>query len=825
MDLADFLDHELFPTLWDRLPAAFPEFGWVRRGRYYVATQEAATRSLPGAPRPDRVWAYEDSPFGLKIHGGEFVTWLAYVARGHALRGSDFVEAVRQLCERAGLPMPETPRSPQELQQVAAAARRAELLEAFLAQAMAALVADPQGPAGQYLQARGLPPESWGPAELGVCPPCEQTQAALGARGYGLEEIREAGLLPPAFDQGQALINQWPGRLVGGWRGRGGRLENLWARDLSGEAAPERKYLMLRGGSKAVPYGLHGAQSRDLVVVEGFLDCLQARLALGSPQGAPDPHPVAIGGGLLSAEQVAALEAFRPQSVTLNLDYDGPGGAGTEATLQTAQRLAGVGFRAYVVDPVYMADNGNVEAKVDPDSFIRRHGPDAYRALLDSAVPAAVYTADALLDRYDLTTHRGRDAALAALLPYHAGLRDERDRQAVWERAAPRLQYAPETLAALSARFAQQQQTAALQRDLLRSLERTLREVREGRQSPQAAVAALAGELQGLQGRALGEEADVFGVAELLERLARAPAGLPSGWEPLDRLEVRFHPGELAVIGGRTGHGKTTALLGLALNWRQYAPTGRVLLYSFELPPEAVLLKLLTMLVAQQGPGYSYYQLRELLRRPRGPEGYPAAVEAGLAALAEVTAGLTVCYRPAWNAGELAAHALRLGTQGPVKAVLVDYLQLVSPPPGSYDRRDIEVSQVARRLKALAVELECPVVAAAQIGRQAIPAGQAIPGGAFGERAVREAIRRRRPQLHHLREGGSEQEADLVLGLLCYRADYLEEREEVSAEERSAPGPLEVLVLKNRFGELGTARLVLEGRTGVMREPVVGEEW
>ncbi|NPV49120.1 MAG: hypothetical protein HPY69_19425, partial [Armatimonadetes bacterium] len=324
MDLADFLDHHLFPTLWDRLPSAFPEFGWTRRGRYYVATQEAATRSLPGAPRPDRVWAYQDSPFGLKIHGGEFVTWLAYVARGHPLRGSDFLEAVRQLCERAGVPFPETPRSPQEVQQASAAARRAELLEAFVALAVGALAADPEGPAGRYLESRGLPPESWGPAELGVCPAFEQTQAALGSRGFGLEEIREAGLLPPAFDHGQALINLWPGRLVGAWRGRGGRLQNLWARDLSGEAAPERKYLMLRGGSKAVPYGLHGAHSRHLVVVEGFLDCLQARQALLGRDGAPDPHPVAIGGGLLSAEQVAALEAYRPLSVTLNLDYDGP---------------------------------------------------------------------------------------------------------------------------------------------------------------------------------------------------------------------------------------------------------------------------------------------------------------------------------------------------------------------------------------------------------------------------------------------------------------------------------------------------------------------
>ena len=163
---------------------------------------------------------------------------------------------------------------------------------------------------------------------------------------------------------------------------------------------------------------------------------------------------------------------------------------------------------------------------------------------------------------------------------------------------------------------------------------------------------------------------------------------------------------------------------------------------------------------------------------------------------------------------ELCAHARGVGERQAVGAVLVDYLQLVRPPEGQYDRRDIEVSQVARRLKALAVELNCPVVAAAQIGRQAAQQSERVPAGDFNSEAVRDAIRRRRPQLHHLREGGSEQEADVVLGLLNYRADYLEDQERTDPQERNRPGPLEVLVLENRFGELGLATLILEGPDG-----------
>jgi replicative DNA helicase len=136
---------------------------------------------------------------------------------------------------------------------------------------------------------------------------------------------------------------------------------------------------------------------------------------------------------------------------------------------------------------------------------------------------------------------------------------------------------------------------------------------------------------------------------------------------------------------------------------------------------------------------------------------------------------------------------------------------------------------VARGLKSLAVDLSCPVVAAAQISREAVKDRQAIPRGqAYQDRAVQDAIRARRPQLHHLREGGSEQEADLVLGLLNYRADF-----EVS-EEEEWPGSVakppnvtlfEVGVLKNRYGTPGIwAGLAFEGRLGLLRDRKPGEE-
>ncbi len=293
-------------------------------------------------------------------------------------------------------------------------------------------------------------------------------------------------------------------------------------------------------------------------------------------------------------------------------------------------------------------------------------------------------------------------------------------------------------------------------------------------------------------------------------------------------IRPSWRSAELAVLGARTGHGKTTALLCLLLNWLEAYPEERFVFFSYELPPEAVLLKLASALTRRDASdGWTYYEIRDWLQgRERANHfGNPASLDQAFDFLRACEERLAVVYRPGWSVTELAAHAHGLAAQGePPGGILVDYLQLIGPPDGHYDRRDIEVSQVARHLKALAVGLSCPVVSAAQIGRQAAQQAERIPPGDFDDRTVQEAIRRRRPQLHHLREGGSEQEADLVVGLLNYRADYLEDRGNGPAD-RDLPGPFEMLVLKNRYGPLGTARMVLEGPTGTLRELEVGEEW
>ena len=219
--------------------------------------------------------------------------------------------------------------------------------------------------------------------------------------------------------------------------------------------------------------------------------------------------------------------------------------------------------------------------------------------------------------------------------------------------------------------------------------------------------------------------------------------------------------------------------------------------------------------------------LKEKEKRP-GEYGSldPETLEAAEKRLCGWERCLQILYQPTWTISELEAYARNLAEDRTMGAILVDHLQRIPPPRGTRGRRDVEISTVAHRLKTLAVDLSCPIVTTAQISRQAVQRAGKIPRNKpLGDAHVLGAIKMRRPQLQHLREGGIEQEADLVLGLLNYAADYQAEVGE--AGPISSTTPFEVGTLKNRYGPVGSwASLEFEGRFGLLQDPngVASEE-
>ena len=321
---------------------------------------------------------------------------------------------------------------------------------------------------------------------------------------------------------------------------------------------------------------------------------------------------------------------------------------------------------------------------------------------------------------------------------------------------------------------------------------------------------------------------NAFSVSRLVDRVVEYGGQKTFGWQILDRRGLGVNPGDLAVVAGRTGHGKSTVLFNLLLHWLEAYPNELFILFSYEMPPESVFLKLLSPLIRKQGASeWSYHDIRRWMQEGddhKPTHGDVDDLKRAIETLKSWEDRLTIVYQPDWTVDELAEYARELASGAKkIGGILVDYLQLVGPPPGAHDTLVAGVAAVAKNLKRLGVSLDCPIVAAAQVSREAARLTDWVPDGTLEDFKVLKAIAKRRPQLHHLRDGGGEQEADLVIGLLNYRADYIAACEEadddraVNAQNEDA-GPFDVTILKNRHGELGKAPLIFESKMGFIRD-------
>lgn len=370
--IVDFYTDVVLPALAERLDTAFPEFGWRRDARGWVATNEVMTHQALGV-RAERVVAHGPAPRGFLVHGGEPMLWTAYLSGGHPPRGTDFVHAVRDLAERAGV-------DPSRLDREQPRDRRTDLLEDFFALAELELSSERSEAAWAYLTSRGIPAKS-GAEGLGLVPSPERTRSALLARGYQEDEIASAGVLADG---------RWPGRICGAWRDASGRTRTLWARAIEQEPADSR-YLYLRGASRSnlPPYGLSEVlargrdQRRDLVLVEGLFDVHHLRACGFSPIAA-------VGGVGVTSKSFEHLSQFGVERVTLCFDRDGPGRTAVGRAVEQAVR-ARRSPEILVLDPECLAP------EKDPDALVRARGIEHFTRLFAKRQCAVVWRAAELV--------------------------------------------------------------------------------------------------------------------------------------------------------------------------------------------------------------------------------------------------------------------------------------------------------------------------------------------------------------------------------------------------------------------------------------------
>ncbi|HWP20899.1 MAG TPA: replicative DNA helicase [Burkholderiaceae bacterium] len=259
-------------------------------------------------------------------------------------------------------------------------------------------------------------------------------------------------------------------------------------------------------------------------------------------------------------------------------------------------------------------------------------------------------------------------------------------------------------------------------------------------------------------------------VTELYENGAEEVTGVRTGFFDLDRMTAGLQPGDLIILAARPSMGKTAFALNIAENVavQEGLP---VVVFSMEMGAAQLALRMVGSLGRID---QSHLRTGKLADDEWGR--LSEAVER------LKNASVFIDETPALNPAELRARARRQARQcGRLGLIVVDYLQLMSGTSSSEENRATEIGEISRGLKALAKELQCPVIALSQLNRSV------------------EQRTDKRPMMSDLRESGAiEQDADVIM--FIYRDDYYN-------RESKEPGVAEIIIGKQRNGPVGTVKL------------------
>src|SRR6478672_3729388 len=256
---------------------------------------------------------------------------------------------------------------------------------------------------------------------------------------------------------------------------------------------------------------------------------------------------------------------------------------------------------------------------------------------------------------------------------------------------------------------------------------------------------------------------------ELMHTRVGDITGIATGFVELDRITAGFQRNDLIIVGARPSVGKTAFALNIAQNVATKTDEN-VAIFSLEMGAQQLVMR---MLCAEGNIDAQRLRTGSLTADDWGK------LTMAMGSLSN--AGIYIDDTPGIRVGEIRSKCRRLKQEGGLGMILIDYLQLIQGNGRSGENRQQEVSEISRSLKALARELEVPVIALSQLSRGV------------------EQRQDKRPMMSDIRESGSiEQDADIVAFL--YRDDYYD-------KESENKNIIEIIIAKQRNGPVGTVEL------------------
>ena len=716
--LTEFIQRTLYPALFERADRAFPEMSLTHKGRgrdWQSSHKLDGTQSNPH--RPDKSVITAKRPNRILEQGGESKDLLSYFMERNSI--SDTFEAVERICQAIGITPPER-QSSEEWEKFKAQLEKREQLLKRMTEAM---TTTPTGEAVlNYLR---------------------QT------RGYSDELIKDMGIVcitkeiaDQMDDAPRAIETNWP-LAIPYWSGE--RLLGFKFRAIDSTTQPKYKNTF-KLPKEANLFGLTGInlsgdreKDRTITIVEGELDALHAK-AVGLT------NICAAAGMDITATQMAEAKRRGVERVILVLD--------TEATLtdpteqakkraNTTQKICqglrtihAAGMRGYVVE--LPSTDGS---KVDVDSYLNTHTKEELEAVLEQMESAALFLMRVELDKavakFQAQTQQEvwsqtniddfKDGVIALA---NDPITDPTDRLTIFQMASENtggsitkesLQERADALKALADK-------ERLAKDTKEVMETISNLAKSGQ--TEKALEAMAEALPTLQEKATASNySDLLNLpteGEVLSSLQNRPKGIKTNYAFGDgsRAERLTIPtGAITFVCAPTSHGKSTFLQNLALQIAGNGEEGAVLYFTFEEDAESVKLQLMNKAINQNfsKSGNNYRILQSYFRDGSGyfVTGTKEQVVAKAMTFVRdyLTTGKIRIYYKDWDSTELIGAIRFLAKTIKVKAVLVDYVQLLKKK-GCKLQRTEEVKEICNDLKRLVIDTGLPLVMAAQLNRE-----------------------------------------------------------------------------------------------------------
>ncbi len=262
---------------------------------------------------------------------------------------------------------------------------------------------------------------------------------------------------------------------------------------------------------------------------------------------------------------------------------------------------------------------------------------------------------------------------------------------------------------------------------------------------------------------------DTLNNIEMAAKNKGAVTGIPTGFLDLDYMTAGMQPADLVIVAARPSMGKTAFVLNMA-EYMAVRNNQTTAIFSLEMSKTQLVNRMLAM--------NSKINAQSLRTGKLDDSEWAELVES---ARAIGGSALVIDDTPAISVGELRQKCRKLKLERNLKCVIIDYIQLMTLNHKA-ESEQLKVSEISRTLKAIAREIECPVIALSQLSR----AVESRPD--------------KRPMLSDLRESGAiEQDADVVM--FIYRDEYY------LKDKSEHPGEAEIIIAKQRNGPVGTVNL------------------